>query len=903
MASVEGGAVIIDMDWPGLKNQINTRNLSFRFEENSSAYEIFAVDGPYFYKTIIYKLGQAPQDQLTYDSYRTEFESSYKTRITDFNATEPFFLTNVDGYSVVLKDGGTSTSNDGYGIGAIGYDGSNYRLLKTNSSGVLRIDPVGTTIQPISGTVTANQGTSPWVTNITQIGSTNISTGTGASGAGIPRVTVSNDSNILATQSGTWTVQPGNTANTTPWLATINQGGNSATVTGANALKVDGSAVTQPVSGTVTANIGTTGGIVLDTTLAAQSLVDNAVFTDGTTRVVTSGHIFDEVAGTALTENDVGASRIDAKRAQVFVIEDSVTRGLRATIKAASTVPVAADTALVVSLSPNSTGASVTNPSIGSNNSAIPTSSTQVGGSDGTNLQVLRVFDLDSSGGTQYVLGVGLRKSSSGGSIELGTSSDPIRIDPTGTTTQPVSSTQLPASLVGGRLDENIGAWMGSTAPTVGQKTMANSIPTVIALDQSKIPVHGPTATGTAPTGYPVTIGGTDQDGYTQFIELAADKSQLVSAAPNRQVISANATITSSYSRIIDSYGSREISLFINIKNSPTGTTPTITYTLQEVDPGDYTTTVGTTVTGAALNAIGTQILTLPVTKSGVVKISWTIAGTNTPSFTGVYATVTTKIASSATLYDANGNAIGPSNPLSINFGNPTGAAISFGDIQLNSITTAAVFRTTYTEQTTNFTGSILSSSVNDTAAGTGAQQVTIEYVDQTGTTRNTTTYTLNGTTPVNLSATGMCFIESIIVTRVGSGGVNAGTITLKTGAAGAGTTVGTIAVGDNTTFWAHHYTLSGKTCKITGTLLGSTSTTVGAGCIAFIKAQNLNTVGAPEVQVTDTLTLYGQSSMTPRVYTTAIPIASGPARLRFYVTTISSTTQTYRTSFDFIDE
>lgn len=36
---------------------------------------------------------------------------------------------------------------------------------------------------------------------------------------------------VAATQSGTWTVQPGNTANTTPWLATINQGGNSAVVT------------------------------------------------------------------------------------------------------------------------------------------------------------------------------------------------------------------------------------------------------------------------------------------------------------------------------------------------------------------------------------------------------------------------------------------------------------------------------------------------------------------------------------------------------------------------------------------------------------------------------------------------------------------------------------------------
>jgi hypothetical protein len=42
----------------------------------------------------------------------------------------------------------------------------------------------------------------------------------------------------IAAQSGTWTVQPGNTANTTAW-------------------KVDGSAVTQPVSGTVTATQAT----------------------------------------------------------------------------------------------------------------------------------------------------------------------------------------------------------------------------------------------------------------------------------------------------------------------------------------------------------------------------------------------------------------------------------------------------------------------------------------------------------------------------------------------------------------------------------------------------------------------------------------------------------------------
>lgn len=85
-----------------------------------------------------------------------------------------------------------------------------------------------------------------------------------SSGRLIIRPLVSGTDSVASVQSGTWTVQPGNTPNSTPWLFTINQGGNSATVSAGGALKVDGSAVTQPVNGTVTANIGTTGGLALD---------------------------------------------------------------------------------------------------------------------------------------------------------------------------------------------------------------------------------------------------------------------------------------------------------------------------------------------------------------------------------------------------------------------------------------------------------------------------------------------------------------------------------------------------------------------------------------------------------------------------------------------------------------
>ena len=51
-------------------------------------------------------------------------------------------------------------------------------------------------------------------------------------------------------------------------------------------------------------------------------------------------------------------------------------------------------------------------------------------------------FDVDSGAGTQNVVGVSMRKAASGGSVEYGTSTDPIRIDPTGVTTQNVAGTK-----------------------------------------------------------------------------------------------------------------------------------------------------------------------------------------------------------------------------------------------------------------------------------------------------------------------------------------------------------------------------------------------------------------------------------------------------------------------------
>ncbi len=79
-----------------------------------------------------------------------------------------------------------------------------------------------------------------------------------------------------------------------------------------------------------------TGRLQVDViTGAGSTLVDNAAFTDGTTPVTPVGFIFDEVAGTALTENDIAAARVNANRAQVFTLEDSGTRGQRLAVSAA----------------------------------------------------------------------------------------------------------------------------------------------------------------------------------------------------------------------------------------------------------------------------------------------------------------------------------------------------------------------------------------------------------------------------------------------------------------------------------------------------------------------------------------------------------------------------------------
>jgi hypothetical protein len=193
--------------------------------------------------------------------------------------------------------------------------------------------------QPVSiaAAVAVTQSTSPWVisgtvttssfpttvdTNYGTVGASTIRTaaqignaagaaafGAGSTSAQTLRVVVANDQIIPVSQSGTWTVQPGNTANTTPWLVTDSSDGSVTAGTAASksslaggvfntalptlttgqqvALQLDSSGrliispTTLPVTGTVTVSnlpttVDTNFGTVGASTLRTASELGNA---------------------------------------------------------------------------------------------------------------------------------------------------------------------------------------------------------------------------------------------------------------------------------------------------------------------------------------------------------------------------------------------------------------------------------------------------------------------------------------------------------------------------------------------------------------------------------------------------------------------------------------------------
>ena len=380
------------------------------------------------------------------------------------------------------------------------------------------------------------------------------------------------------------------------------------------------------------------------------------------------------------------------------------------------------------------------------------------------------------------------------GTNVLGTSAHPIRIDPTGTTTQPVSGTFWQATqpisgtvAISGAVNQGtagVSPWLenltqvGGVAIALGQAAMTASLPVVIASNQSTL------NTSDAADG-PVAPG------------AAASKSQLMG--------------------------------------------------------GQYSSSLPVATTGQQV----------------------------------------------ALQLDANGRVIiSPTQSISISPVPAVGAAFRFGRVQTSASTTVPVEFTAYTETTTNSAMTLVSASADDTSAGIGARTVTVTYLDQTGAGPYTTTFTMNGTSAVTAGVSNMCFVESIIVSTVGSTGSNVGILTLKTG---GGATVGTIGATTNTTLWSHHYVPNGKICFITSQSIGNNASSAGAGSTVALFVSNPTVANSPNIQVSDFINVSGGSNTIVRTYAASIQVV-GPARVRSYLTPGATSTYTTYAAFDFVD-
>lgn len=159
---------------------------------------------------------------------------------------------------------------------------STFYARSASGSASINSAPVAAASGGGGGGSAVTQATTPWVDNVSQFGGANVVTGTGAGGAGIPRVTVSSDSSVLAqlyvngalggTAANPVSVTDAGVGTPADTAAPITSGavGNGSTIAqlkaAVNQLAAvlaklpTNSAPLQQTGGTVTANLGTLNG-------------------------------------------------------------------------------------------------------------------------------------------------------------------------------------------------------------------------------------------------------------------------------------------------------------------------------------------------------------------------------------------------------------------------------------------------------------------------------------------------------------------------------------------------------------------------------------------------------------------------------------------------------------------
>lgn len=120
---------------------------------------------------------------------------------------------------------------------------------------------------------------------------------------------------------------------------------------------------------------------------------------------------------------------------------------------------------------------------------------------------------------------------------------------------------------------------------------------------------------------------------------------------------------------------------------------------------------------------------------------------------------------------------------------------------------------------------SVVSTSANDAAAGTGIRTIDIHYIQAGTLAEMVEAVTLNGTTPVQMVATDVRFIQCKHALTVGSGGYAAGTISTTY----SGNTISIISAGDIRCRSSARMVPGGKRAYVDGLVGGFSSATADA--------------------------------------------------------------------------
>jgi hypothetical protein len=123
---------------------------------------------------------------------------------------------------------GTAPTN---GMDVLGVYNSTELSPTTGQSASLQLDSKGRLRNVIMDAAGNTRGANVNASSQLSVSLDNVAYNTGTRSATTQRVTISTDDIVPVSQSGTWTVQPGNTANTTPWLV-AGAAASGATVSG-----------------------------------------------------------------------------------------------------------------------------------------------------------------------------------------------------------------------------------------------------------------------------------------------------------------------------------------------------------------------------------------------------------------------------------------------------------------------------------------------------------------------------------------------------------------------------------------------------------------------------------------------------------------------------------------------